>query len=94
MGVYIKGIDKPKACCDCPFNIGICIVKVAVFGKERLHEPGEWWCPLVAVPDHGDLIDADDIPVYDDYEFPFDGIALKSMMKKMPVIIPAERSEE
>ena len=60
-GVYIKGMDKPKECRDCPFNIGVCIVKVAVFGKELLHAPGEGWCPIEAVPDHGDLIKRDEM---------------------------------
>lgn len=59
-GVYIKGVYKPKECRDCPFNIvGLCTAKVAVFGKEPLNDPGEFWCPLVEVPEHGDLIDRD-----------------------------------
>ena len=32
---------------------------------------------IVEVPAHGDLIDADDIPAYDSYEFPLGGKEMK-----------------
>lgn len=59
MGVYIKGMEMPKSCakCElfgeygCPFigAVGYALTK----GKRNED------CPLVPVPDHGRLIDAD-----------------------------------
>lgn len=98
MGVYIKGIDKPKECYDCPFNtsrdwsqtLGICIVKVAVFVKEPLHEPGEWWCPLEAVPPHGDLIDRDEVmKKHSSWIYEGDGVC--ESIKAATVVIPADK---
>lgn len=60
-GVHIKGMEMPKGCFECPFNIGVCIGKVAVFEKGPLHDPGEGWCPLEAISDHGDLIDREEL---------------------------------
>lgn len=105
MGVYIKGIDKPNECCNCAFNVGLCTAKVAVFGKERLHEPVEGWCPLVAVPDHGDLIDRETIvdSVCDGVcscsecsfnQYPSDSCVLQTNLEKLKVVILAERSGE
>lgn len=102
-GVYIKGMDKPKECRDCPFNIvGLCTAKVAVFGKESLHDPGELWCPLVEVPDHGDLIDRETIvdSVCDGVcscsecsfnQNPFDSCVLQTNLEKLKVVIPADK---
>lgn len=55
-GVYIKGIEMPKSCDYCDFfepyreSIGYC-------GILNSQIPCD--CPLVPVPDHGRLIDAD-----------------------------------
>ncbi len=102
-GVYIKGMDKPKECRDCPFNIGVCAAKVAVFGKKPLHDSGEGWCPLVEVPDHGDLIDKSEKVDALYYEDKFGGWSIKTktvgevlaeMCQAPPkVVIPAEREE-
>jgi len=59
MGVYIKGMDMPKSCCDC--DIGVCICN-------RYYDPNfdindtkikrHPDCPLVEVKEpHGDLVD-------------------------------------
>ena len=51
MGVYIKGMEMPRNCQECQFWL---------FEIEKCRfadvKPD---CPLVAVPDHGDLIDRD-----------------------------------
>lgn len=60
MGVYIKGMEMPKTCCAC-----FC-ARDNECGITR-YEPtfAEWYedgvkdCPLVHVPPHGRLIDAD-----------------------------------
>jgi hypothetical protein len=61
MGVYIKGMEMPENCVtdDCPCvnrELGFCQADPEgryVYG-DRPH-----WCPLIPVPDHGALIDAD-----------------------------------
>lgn len=84
MGIYIKGIDMPKNCADClledtydGYNCRI-VEKSANWGLEG--RPS--WCPLVPVPPHGRLIDADEFfrifPELISYEF------------AAPTIIPAE----
>ena len=59
MSVYIPGMEMPKNCWDCPLlNTSPCPCKgysSALEHTTNLH-PG---CPLVPVPPHGRLIDAD-----------------------------------
>lgn len=66
MSVYIKGMEMPTRCFACPLCDTDCCgiskgsyveyrdvdVDVAMNGRPD-------WCPLVEVPDHGRLIDAD-----------------------------------
>lgn len=49
MGIYIKGLKMPITCDDCIVPLSKCD-----FLMKRADA-----CPLVAVPDHGDLIDRD-----------------------------------
>ena len=69
-GVYIKGMEMPVTCCHCAFmyfdpdatnsnngNLGsyLCsFTKDEIWNTQR--DPA---CPLIPVPDHGDLIDRD-----------------------------------
>ena len=66
MGVYIKGMEMPTSCMLCPFcveeadpaNGEMCMVTGTLMPpctRERLDS-----CPLVSVPPHGRLIDADE----------------------------------
>ena len=62
MGVYIKGMEMPTSCDECPmFNLdidgGCYCTKYFVIRKKDQDRPD--WCPLVPVPPHGRLIDAD-----------------------------------
>ena len=52
MGVYIKDMEMPKSCDDCPHPT--CTLWQSVNGGERNEK-----CPIVPVPPHGRLIDAD-----------------------------------
>ena len=58
MGVYIKGMDMPKGCYECPLmdgEYGNCKV-----GATGLYDPYMEDCPLTEVPEpHGRLVDAD-----------------------------------
>lgn len=67
MGVYIKGMKMPKNCCECWFMEGA--DEWCCAHRGRYLEPDYRygikdkpdWCPLVEVPPHGRLIDADEI---------------------------------
>ena len=64
MGVYIKNMEMPKSCLNCFLSRSGCR---AVLKRMRAMEAGTWIpanyrhddCPLVPVPEHGDLIDRD-----------------------------------
>ena len=98
MSVLIKGMKMPKCCDECDF----------------IQHGGDDWCyitekeipcdcPLIELPDHGDLIDRDALKrlrkcEIDEYS---DGWTFKDLweeeekdMDSLPVIIPAERSED
>ena len=67
MGVYIKGMEMPSCCEKCPVNtkdafggIGCRVTGYIPLRKADQDFPN--WCPLVPVPPHGRLIDADTIP--------------------------------
>ena len=61
MGVYIKGIEMPKSCRECPLATrffdgeDVCAM-LGTYVHDRDREDD---CPLVPVPPHGRLIDAD-----------------------------------
>lgn len=68
MSVYIPGMEMPSGCKGCYFllDIGICCALMAAdcpkkaVGDYRFEENKRHpYCPLVPVPDHGRLIDAD-----------------------------------
>lgn len=58
MGVYIKGIEMPKSCRECPLATrffdgeDVCAM-LGTYVHDRDREDD---CPLVPVPPHGDLI--------------------------------------
>lgn len=60
-GVYIKGMEMPKSCYDCPLQDDEC------FGSIKCCYAQTWGsanmravdCPLIPDPDHGRLVDAD-----------------------------------
>lgn len=60
MGIYIKGLEMPESCHEClaGFGGGCYFAK----GADEYMCPDHGrapWCPLVEVPAHGRLIDAD-----------------------------------
>ena len=73
MGVYIKGMEMPKAPNDCPFcdyEEGMCLAWLKVRGDDCIRNCYKYpdmgkrfpdFCPLIEVPDHGRLIDADNL---------------------------------
>ena len=116
MSVLIKGMEMPKNCAVCRLEKDL-FGRAICFGYEdgrALHkddlppvgneERRPDWCPLVPVPPHGRLIDADDFDkrirlaggmceeeLTEDFK---DGIqTVLAMMKTQPTIIPAEECE-
>lgn len=64
-GIYIKGMEMPKNCLDCPccddMGGAYCrpLQKKLGLAFASLYKPDD--CPLIEVPKHGDLIDRDAI---------------------------------
>lgn len=75
MNLLIKGMKKPKDCMDCPFRVfdrnirkNVCVIDPSInirlhsylsgFGREFYYIAD---CPLIELPDHGDLIDKTDL---------------------------------
>ena len=52
-GIYIKGMVIPKTCVDCRFHKSIYCTLTDICTNTAQN------CPLIPVPDHGRLIDAD-----------------------------------
>ena len=60
MSVYIPGMEMPTSCAACPCSYdNQCAVTNQYPTYEEWYESKPTWCPLVPVPDHGRLIDAD-----------------------------------
>ena len=116
-GIYIPGMEMPTSCFYCPFRRKVdpenimCIVTRELFeetfaGTIETRNRGN--CPLVPVPEHGDLIDrdstiekirhlSDEIDKKLGYEksAPYITMALYlSNADDFPTIIPAEEREE
>ena len=89
MSVLIKGMKKPKDCYQCRLHYGNGECGVSVDGN----------CPIIEIPDHGDLIDKDSL--VDKAEFIGDAFSGRGgfavwgeNVVNAPVVIPAERSED
>lgn len=63
MGVYIRGMEMPKNCMECPLktDYGTCgyYSLYVEAGHESDCEKRRDDCPLIELPPHGRLIDAD-----------------------------------
>lgn len=92
MGIYIKGMEMPTSCCECPVNIYLCNRGY----KHLLADPEPYdkradGCPLVPVPPHGRLIDLDAIP---QSAWRGEKTDLVDELILAPTIFPAEPAEE
>ena len=100
MSVYIPGMEMPKNCWDCPLrNTKPCPCKgysTALEYVTNRHAD----CPLVPVPEHGRLIDADALKVSlvfaeETAEWAVPALrAVLMVIDEMPVIIPADKEGE
>lgn len=96
MGVYIKGMEMPTSCWDCPFMLhrSFCLINTKIeFTDEEYSElKGRYiGCPLVPVPPHGRLIDADVLAAKCDSPH---WCVWLSDIDAAPTIVPAEEAKE
>lgn len=118
MGVYIKNMEMPESCLECPFkwagdSTTYCLAQTPTMKSlmpVKLHEI-RWkkfrnavekfrWkeasCPLVPVPPHGRLIDADEFLKRAIGTKCFRGdyaLMLEELVGESTTIIPAEEGE-
>ena len=66
MSVLVKGMEMPKTCNDCPLlDWDLSYIKCGVVNRkfkvdeEHFRESRVYDCPLIEIPPHGRLIDAD-----------------------------------
>lgn len=60
MSILIKGMEMPKDCNKCPMTVdGYCRIIGYPNGDALNKRYKPLWCPLVEIPPHGRLIDAD-----------------------------------
>ena len=92
MSVLIKGMGMPESCieCECFDNEYLCcdITHYAI-DVDELYVKRDDACPLVEVPKHGRLIDADELNFSSMLDSIDQGIAEETVMDA-PTIIEAE----
>ena len=91
-GVYIKGMEMPDKCGHCRFATAFeCEVTKNFITTFKVRQVD---CPLVPIPPHGRLIDADEI---DYYEVERNGekhyMVWKPHIDGLPTIIPADKED-
>jgi len=90
-GIYIKGLKMPTACCACPCNYdNVCAITNKYPTFEEWYEIKPSWCPLVPVPDHGRLVDADALMENAQYKGTHDILTAWDVVAA-PTIIPADK---
>ena len=99
MGIYIKGMKMPKSCAECPLKYFDGEAECCPFvGDSVFYNRRSDNCPLVPVPAHGRLIDADEM-LKEHYNGSPDGFVFRAsvirpeMVEKLPTIIEAEEGE-
>ena len=113
MGVYIKGLEMPKSCYYCPFTVlkngrrAYCPFCHAEYSNPSNEPDGRLAnCPLIPIPPHGRLIDADALTKmcqemqrieWNNKAYPYSwAYAYESFeggIDNAPTIIPAEEGE-
>lgn len=98
-GIYIKGMEMPKDCLKCPFCLFAdgywkCLVDGSHADFGGTCRPS--LCPLVPVPPHGRLVDADAAIANRDADMNwcYDLHDLPDYLSDCPTIIPASEEGE
>ena len=98
MSILINGMEMPASCWVCSFcrhfdepNQGFfCLILEEKVDYESSSLYTKDNCPLIPVPNHGRLIDADKIPFLESEDGCQDDYAFRYDINEMPTIIPAE----
>lgn len=107
MGVYIKGMEMPKSCCACYLKMNcddcegyecVCLPLRTKIGylDDLLTDKRRDDCPLVLVPPHGRLIDADAfLALVNDSTILSDFLKciISPLIRGEPTVIEAEEGE-
>ena len=110
MSILINGMEMPTSCFECRFSIdGFCYASGHVNIRANEERQITNYCPLIPVPPHGRLIDADAMSKKDNDDFSAAietaiGFAAKQMMimahaqlqkaiEIQPTILPGEEGE-
>lgn len=98
MSILIKGVEMPKSCNECPFgkekqfDFGIVCTLLNGTTLDVTSRP-KGICPLVPVPPHGRLIDADEL--YDSMMMAMvmTGYQVRALIEIdfAPTIVPADK---
>ena len=99
-GVYIPGMEMPTSCSECVAGFGGGCHFGTSYDEYMCPKNGRAsWCPLVFVPDHGRLIDADAL-LAENYEGDANPGWIKSaaiitpqLVSNLPTIIPADEED-
>ena len=108
MSILINGIEMPKVCEECPCFVFVdtgtmpsCCALHEDMGIEQAESYRLKNCPLVPVPDHGDLIDRDEAAddtclIWSKNSDSSDAMqeTIEHLRHGINAVIPAERSEE
>ena len=87
-GIYIHGLEMPKSCAEC-LDVGWHYVFECNLDDVE-HGERNTDCPLVPVPDHGDLIDRDALMQNAEYKGTHDILTAWDVVAA-PAIIPADK---
>ncbi len=99
MSILIKGMEMPKNCIECPCGHeteGAFWDECSVLAREYEKDADSVrpnWCPLVELPPHGRLIDADKL-MRDIEEYHLSDGKFQHWVDVQQTIIEAEGSEE
>ena len=103
MAIYIEGMEMPKRCEDCLLcneYETVAMIACGCLVNMRTRELGcvtrPDWCPIMEVPDHGRLIDADALMQQIEHDTPLSAVFEKTMRRYLhnaPTVIPASRKE-
>ena len=96
MSILIKGRNMPENCQECVClndEYFYCQVVGRKPSDENIVNTRPDWCPLVEIPKHGRLIDADALKM--DLTRFYDGeVTAKHLIDEQPTIIPADPEKE
>ncbi len=95
--LLIKGVEMPKCCCDCKIFSGegyLCpLLEDSAHWLETVRNKRVADCPLVEIPTHGRLIDADSLIEYINEELKSSEYIqrmFRRIVKSRPTVIEAE----